>query len=171
MKNDRLSQRALYDSYAPRLFVVCRRYANSEVEAEDILMEGFMEVFKNLKSYREMNSFDGWIHTVMIRSAISHYRAERRFRSELSTEDMEEVRMVGEDETILAPLEAKQILSFLEQLPKTERAVFNMKAIDGFSFEEIAKELGKKENAVRIAYMRARNRLMAVLGAENKGNN
>jgi DNA-directed RNA polymerase specialized sigma24 family protein len=41
-----------------------------------------------------------------------------------------------------------------------------MKAIDRFSLDENDKRLEKKENAVRIAYMRARNRLMAALGIE-----
>lgn len=168
MKNNRLSQRELYESYAPKMFVVCQRYAGSDAEAEDILMEGFMEVFKSLGSFRMEGSFDGWIRSVMVRSAISHYRSERRFRRELPTEELDDNCIVSEDETVLAPLEAKHIVLLLEQLPPTERTVFNMKAIDGFSFEEIAKSMDKKENAVRIAYMRARNRLMAALGINNK---
>ena len=57
-----------------------------------------------------------------------------------------------------------ELLQFLmEQMPDTLRTVFNMKAIDGFSFKEIAELLDKKENAVRISYMRARQWLMAEL--------
>lgn len=130
-------------------------------------MEGFMEVFKNLEAYKEMGSFDGWVYTVMVRSAINHYRTERRFQKEVQTEELETYVAVSEEETILTPLEAKQVLAFLEQIPVTERTVFNMKAIDGFSFEEIAKALGKKQNAVRVAFMRARNRLMAMIGGNN----
>lgn len=81
-------------------------------------------------------------------------------------DEMDENSLVSEDTTVFATLEAKQILAQLEKCPDTERTVFNMKAIDGFSFEEIAKTLEKKENAVRIAYMRARNRLMAALGID-----
>lgn len=166
IENNRLSQRELYESYAPRLYVVCRRYANSEEEAEDILMEGFMEVFKNLKSYRGEGAFDKWIQSVMVRSAISHYRSTKHYRKELLMDEMDENSLVSEDTTVFGTLEAKQILALLEKCPATERTVFNMKAIDGFSFEEIAKTLEKKENAVRIAYMRACNRLMAALGIE-----
>lgn len=163
LDNDRLSQKQLYELYAPKMFVVCQRYAKDSHEAEDMLMEGFLQVFKSLRTYKSESSFDNWIRSVMVKSAISHYRSVRRFRNESGWDNLEEVNVADEQETIVSSLEAKQIVALMEQMPDTLRTVFNMKAIDGFSFKEIAELLDKKENAVRISYMRARQWLMAEL--------
>lgn len=127
-------------------------------------MEGFMEVFKSLKNFQRKSSFDQWIHSVMVNTAVSHYRSTKRFRAEEQmTDDVENVLSVDEETTILAPIEAKMLLTVMERMPDTLRTVFNLRAVDGFSFEEMADMLGKKVNAVRINYMRARQWLMTEL--------
>ena len=166
LKNDRLSQRKLYDRYAPVLFGVCRRYASSEAEAEDILMEGFMIVFKKLGTYRRESSFDAWVKKVMLNSAISHFRNSRRFRLEVLTEDMESLENVENGEQISTNLLADQLLAVIQQMPEMMRVVFNLKVVDEFSFTEIAEMLGKNENAIRNSYLRARKWLMEKLEKE-----
>lgn len=161
--NDRLSQRQLYELYAPEMFVVCQRYARNHQDAEDMLMEGFLQVFKSLESFRSESSFDAWIRSVMVKTAISHYRSEKRMLKELHWENVDEMDIEDEQELTLSSLEAKQIVALLELMPDSLRTVFNMKAIDDFSFKEIAEMLDKKENAVRISYMRARRWLMKEL--------
>jgi RNA polymerase sigma-70 factor (ECF subfamily) len=150
------------------MFVVCQRYARCKEDAEDILMEGFMDVFKNLKTFRGESSFDRWITSIMIKKAVSYYRSVKRFRQEESWEGMEETLSVDEDEAILAPLSAKMLVEVLERMPDSLRTTFNLRAIDGFSFEEISDMLGKKENALRISYMRARKWLMSALDEQKK---
>ena len=79
LNNDRLSQRRLYDRYAPRMYGVCLRYANGREEAEDMLMEGFMRVYKSLPTFRWESSFNTWIYSVMVNTAVSHYRSVKRY--------------------------------------------------------------------------------------------
>ena len=159
-----MSQQQLYELYAPKMFIVCRRYANTKAEAEDMLMEGFMNIFKGLGSFRGASRFETWIHSVMVNTAISHFRSERRFRNELLTGDMMEDALFMEDEKITTALDAKQVLTLLEQMPEIMRMVFNLKAVEGFSFTEISEKLDKNENAIRICYMRARNWLKERIG-------
>jgi len=164
LNNDRLSQRRLYDRYAPRMYGVCLRYANGREEAEDMLMEGFMRVYKSLPTFRWESSFNTWIYSVMVNTAVSHYRSVKRFRKELFSDDVVEGEEFAEEENIVASLAAKQLLEMLEQMPDGMRLVFNLKAVEEYSFQEIAEKLGKKENAIRICYMRARKWLMERIG-------
>lgn len=164
LNNDRLSQRRLYDRYAPRMFGVCLRYANGREEAEDMLMEGFMRVYKSLPTFRGESSFNTWIYSVMVNTAVSHYRSVKRFRKELFSGDEIEGEEFAEEENIVASVAAKQLLEILEQMPDGMRLVFNLKAVEEYSFQEIAEKLGKKENAIRICYMRARKWLMERIG-------
>ena len=163
LNNDRLSQRQLYDRYASKMYGVCLRYANSREEAEDMLMEGFMRVFGSLSTFRGESAFTTWIHSVMVNTAVSHYRSVKRFRNELLSGDAMEEEGFVEEENIIASLEAKRLLELLEGMPDGMRVVFNMKAVEEYSFSEIAKILGKKENAIRISYMRARQWMMEAM--------
>ena len=166
LNNNRLSQKQLYEMYAPRMFAVCRRYANSTVEAEDMLLEGFMNVFKNLHTFKGESSFLSWIYSVMVKSSVSHYRSVRRFRQEQVQEDMDMELSEAGEETVVAEVSAKQVIEMMENMPETPRIVFNLKEIEGYSFTEIAEMLEKKEGAVRMAYMRARNWLQTNLKGE-----
>lgn len=157
LQNDRVSQRQLYDKYSSRMFAVCRRYANSDEEAEDMLMVGFMNVFKGLKSYSWDGAFFTWLTGVMMRTAISYYRSTKRFRNELPMGDEwdnEDVLLA--EENIVTNLEAKSIIELMDQMPDFSRVVFNMKEIEGYKLVEIAQMLDKKEGTIRVAYMRAR---------------
>ena len=160
LNNDRLSQHRLYDRYASMMYGVCLRYANSREEAEDMLMDGFMNVFKGLSTFKGDSKFTTWIHSVMVNTAVSHYRSVRRFRKELLSSDAMEGEEFSEEENIIASLEAKQLLELLERMPDGMRVVFNLKAVEEYSFSEIAEMLDKKENAIRISYMRARQWMM-----------
>ena len=126
-------------------------------------MEGFMNVFKGLSTFKGDSKFTTWIHSVMVNTAVSHYRSVRRFRKELFSSDAMEGEAYAEEENIIASLEAKQLLELLEQMPDGMRVVFNLKAVEEYSFSEIAEMLDKKENAIRISYMRARQWMMKAM--------
>ena len=126
-------------------------------------MEGFMNVFKGLPTFKGDSKFTTWIHSVMVNTAVSHYRSVRRFRKELFSSDAMEVEEFAEEENIIASLEAKQLLELLERMPDGMRVVFNLKAVEEYSFSEIAEMLDKKENAIRISYMRARQWMMEAM--------
>jgi DNA-directed RNA polymerase specialized sigma24 family protein len=74
LKNDRKQQEQLYRLLAPRMLAVCMRYATDKDEAQDILQEGFIKMFKNMNNYRGDGSLEGWIRRIMVHCAISRYR-------------------------------------------------------------------------------------------------
>ena len=57
-------------------------------------------------------------------------------------------------------LEAKQVLEMVAQMPEDLRVIFNLRLVEEFSFKEIAEELDKNENTVRVYYQRARQWLI-----------
>jgi RNA polymerase sigma-70 factor (ECF subfamily) len=67
-------QRELYDRFAPKMYGVCLRYAANAEEAEDILQEGFIKVFKKITSFRSEGSFEGWVRRIFVNTAIEYYR-------------------------------------------------------------------------------------------------
>jgi RNA polymerase sigma factor (sigma-70 family) len=74
IRGDRKMQRELYDRFAPKMYGVCLRYAGNAEEAEDILQEGFIKVFRKIESFRGEGSFEGWIRRIFVNTAIEYYR-------------------------------------------------------------------------------------------------
>lgn len=156
--NNRDAQRRLYEKFAPTMLGVCMRYANSKEEAEDVMMDGFMGVFKNISTYRGESSLDSWIRSIMVKTAISHFRAEKKHLMNDSLDDKEDSLMpISErEESIFTRLEAKQVLEIVAKMPEDLRVIFNLRLVEEYSFKEIAEELEKNENTVRVYYQRAR---------------
>ena len=73
-RNNRMMQRALYDTYAPRLLVVCQRYASTSFEAEDMLQDAMVKVFKNIDSFRGESQLFAWLKRIAINTS-SHAEA------------------------------------------------------------------------------------------------
>ena len=67
-------QKMLYQLFSPKMYGVCLRYAGNEYDANDILQEGFIKVFKNLQKFRSEGSFEGWVRRIFVNTAIEHYR-------------------------------------------------------------------------------------------------
>ena len=64
LEKNRIAQKYLYDKFARKMKGVCLRYSDSQEEGEDILQNGFISVFENLKSFKGLGSFEGWIRKI-----------------------------------------------------------------------------------------------------------
>ena len=150
---DRRMQEELYRRFSPRMYGVCLRYAGSAEEAEDILQEGFIKVFKKLTSFRSEGSFEGWIRRIFVNTAIEHFRRKRYLQP---VTEKEENMIEGKFLSILDDLAEKDILSLVQQLSPGYRTVFNMYVVEGYSHKEIADMLGISEGTSKSQLSRAK---------------
>ncbi|MBK6621311.1 MAG: sigma-70 family RNA polymerase sigma factor [Saprospirales bacterium] len=82
-RGERLAQRQLYEKYKGRMFAVCLRYADKREDAEDMLQEGFIQVFKDLSQFKMLGSFEGWMRKVVVNVALQYIRQKRNPRPPL----------------------------------------------------------------------------------------
>lgn len=156
LNNDRQSQRALYELYAPQMYPICIRYVG-EAEAEDILVEAFVSVFTHLHELKKQSSLNSWIFATVVRTALMHLRKEQQRPYTEPLDNAGDNHPAIEDENaIIAKMDAKEVMNIIAQLPEMHRIIFNMHAIDDFKFREIADELGINASSVRVYYQRAR---------------
>jgi RNA polymerase sigma factor (sigma-70 family) len=156
LKNDRKQQESLYKLLAPRMLAVCVRYAKDKDEAQDILQEGFIKMFKNMNNYRGEGSLEGWIRRIMVHSAISRYR---KSKTVVLVDDFAEQNIPVISSYNNNGLEARDLMQMVDELPITYRSVFNMYAIEGYSHQEISSKLGMSELLSRTTLHRARTLL------------
>lgn len=140
---DRNSQKKLYDLFAPKMYGVCKRYSKSSEEAEEIMQDGFVQVFKSLHNFKFSGALEGWIRTIMVYCAIQHYRSKPKLYPVILKEIVGETIIDKED--ILTRIQEKELLKIVQDLSPGYRIVFNLYVFEGFKHREIAKKLGISE--------------------------
>lgn len=148
------AQRRLYDEFAPCMLGVCFRYTKSFADAEDVLQEGFVKVFKYLKQYRNDGELGGWIRKIMVNTALNFLKTNKRYQYDLSYDDMP-LHPVSLDDPHVT-MAAKEISDLIRQLPTGFQTIFNLHAVEGYSHVEIASILGISDSTSRSQYARAR---------------
>lgn len=153
LEGDRRMQEELYRRFSPRMYGVCLRYAGSAEEAEDILQEGFIKIFKKLGSFRGDGSFEGWVRRIFVNTAIEHFRRKRYLQP---VTEKEENSIEGKSLSALDDLAEKDILALVRQLSPGYRTVFNMYVVEGYTHKEIGDMLGISEGTSKSQLSRAK---------------
>jgi RNA polymerase sigma-70 factor (ECF subfamily) len=145
------------------MYAVCLRYARHQLEAQDLMQEGFIRVFDKLGSFRLEGSLEGWVRRIMVTTCINTYR-KKAFQNEkfgLEKVPDEPVAPLAVDH-----LGEAELLKLVEGLPDGYRLVFNLFAIEGFDHAEIASMLGCGESTSRSQLSKARRMLQMQLGPD-----
>lgn len=157
------AQKELYEAYYGTMKPLCRRYANNDDDALDILHEGFIKVFRHISKYQAGTSLTSWIKRIMINTSIDYYRKVSRRR----TEDIDKVYNMSSDAPdAVSLLSAKEILAALQVLTPAYRSVFNLYVIEGFPHKNVAEILGITESTSRSNLVKARSKLREILLAK-----
>lgn len=153
---DAVAQKELYGIYASKIYGSCLRYARNYDDAQDILQESFITIFKKLDSYGFKGSFEGWCKRITVNTALMRYRSEKVYQ--LHYEDqLEDIDTVVEDDS--SNIDLDTLLEFIQQLPDKYRICFTMFVIDGYSHKEIASIMEISEGTSKSNVARARNNL------------
>ena len=162
IREDRIYQKRLYETYYGRMMSVCMRYTNDREEALDVLHEGFMKVYRNIKHYKPKHSLESWIRRIMINTAIDHYRKNKKYRNQV---DIEYASAHSDDDGsgALSSMSVEEILKLVQQLPPSYRTVFNLYVIEGFNHREIGEKLGISEGTSKSNLAKARGKLQKMI--------
>ena len=148
------AQRQLYEHFAPAMLGICFRYTKSIKDAEDVLQEGFVKVFRHLHQYRNEGEPGAWIRKIMVNTALNYLKKNRKYQYDLSFNEMSLHPVSVDDPSVT--LQAKELADLVRQLPTGFQTIFNLHAIEGYSHVEIADMLGITDGTSRSQYARAR---------------
>ncbi len=163
-EHDRESQRLLYKHYYSYALGICIRYSKNREEANEILNDGFMKVFNKIEKYDVTRSFEGWLKRIMINTAIDHYRVNKKHYYQ---EDVAELNH-SVPERAIDELSYEELLLLVQKLSPAYRTVFSLFAIDDYTHEDIAKQLGISIGASKSNLSKARAKLKQMLKITNQ---
>jgi RNA polymerase sigma factor (sigma-70 family) len=152
IKGNYTAQKALYDKYSKLFYTICLRYCKDEDEAQDILQDAFIKIFKNLSQFKHEGSFEGWMKRIVVNTSIEYYRKKIHFLSIEDNENSEEMPMQIDNNNI----DESILLGLIQALPNGFRMIFNMYVIEGYNHIEIAEKLGISEGTSKSQLSRAR---------------
>jgi len=165
IRGDAGSQKKLYYQFYGFAMAICLRYARDRDEANEILNGGFFKVLTNLSRYNQSKPFLPWLSRIMTNTAIDHYRSQMRHPGQ---DDITEIETPGENPVIDSKLNYEDLIKLVQALPPGYRAVFNLFAIDGFTHDEIAVQLGISAGTSKSNLFKARQKLVAMIDAQKK---
>ena len=145
-------------------------YLGNRVDAEDVVQETFLRVYKNKHLYRNIAKFSTWIYTIASNLAKTELRRRRRRKvfsiSQMGYDD-KDYDIPGSDLTpdriIDGEMKEKMIRDEIEALPVKFREVVVLRDIKEFSYEEISKILNIPIGTVKSRVNRGRIRLQKQL--------
>lgn len=158
---DRTCQKLLYDWYSPRMMALCVRYARNTQEAEEILQDGFLQMYRHIGQYRFVGSFGSWLRKIMINSALMRYRSKSNLDRVISLTPDHEILAGGEE--FADRLSEQELIRLIRKLPPGYRLVFNLYVFEGLKHREIAQLLKISEGTSKSNLSDARTLLREAL--------
>lgn len=156
-KHDPKFQRQLYDRYKNAMYNLAYRLVGDFEDAQDVLQEAFIEVFRNLDSFKGESSLGAWIKTILTRKAIKKFRNRIRFEK---YEDLPENTLIEWETGMDVEMLEKALLS----LPEGFRTVLVLYEIEGYKHAEIARMLEISEGTSKSQLFYAKKKLKELIG-------
>jgi len=166
IKGDRRAQFDLYKQCYPFLMRVCQRYRISEDEAAAILNAGFLKILNNLSSYKTTAPFEAWAKRIMINTLIDDFRKNKKEKEHTfyaETPKLVALGKVMDYNEADRQFDANHIKKIIHKLPKMNKQVFNLYAIDGFTHKEIAEKMDFSEGTSKWYLSTARKLIKEML--------
>ena len=151
-------QRVLFDKYAGKFMSICLRYANDTMEAEDMLQEGFIRIFKHINQFKFEGSFEGWMRRIVVNVALKHLQKKRLHFSEIKDDNNNDPQLPS---YAYSSLGQEELMKLINQLPNGYRIVFNLNVIEGYTHDEIAGMLKIQASTSRSQLVKARKILQS----------
>lgn len=141
------------------MFSVSLRIVNNAIEAEDIMQESFLSVFRNLNSYRGEVSFGAWMKKIVINRSLDYLKKKKVKFEEIS----EKTNRIADFNMGFDEVNIEAIKKAISCLPDNYRVVLSLFLMEGFNHDQISKSLGISNESSRVLLLRAKNKLKELL--------
>jgi RNA polymerase sigma factor (sigma-70 family) len=150
------AKRVLYERFSARMFSLCCRYLDNKQDAEDALIDGFITVFEKINQLRTDN-VEGWIYRIVANTCIAIIKDKNKLilkQDETVFENYTEVEIDNQER-----FSKQDLVSAMQALSTSQRTIFNMSVIDGYSHQEICQILGINYNSLKSMLYQTKIRL------------
>jgi len=160
-RQDRASQKELYQLFYRYTLAIAMRYTASAEEAREIVNDVFFRVFTKISNYNSELPFKAWLNKVTVHTAIDYYRKYHHHTAPIA--ELSDAMEVEADSNVFSGLSADELRALVQQLPPAYRMAINLYAIEGYDHQEIANKLGITEGTSKSNLFKARAKLKQLM--------
>jgi RNA polymerase sigma-70 factor (ECF subfamily) len=160
---------AIVEAYYPRCMRFARAVLQNPDDAEDMVQDTFVRLYRALPRYEDRQRFESWLFQILgncCRTANSVFR-----RDSARAVDDDALERLPADDVTGAHLDLEwgaSVRRALADVPDYNREIFLLHYIEGFSYDEIERMTGVKQSALKMRVKRASDLLRSLLGAEQR---
>ncbi|MCK5066609.1 MAG: RNA polymerase sigma factor [Bacteroidales bacterium] len=155
----------LVQKYQERLYWQIRKIVVSHDDADDVLQNSMIKVWKSLGNFRSESGLYTWLYRIVTNESLSFLKQKKKKTfapwvdvEQRMSEDLEADPWFNGDEIQLKLQQA------ILKLPEKQRIVFNMKYFDEVKYEEMSEILGTSVGALKASYHHAVKKIESMLG-------
>jgi RNA polymerase sigma-70 factor (ECF subfamily) len=151
---------AILKKYQEKLYWHIRRMVVDHEDANDVLQNMFIKVWKGLDNFREDSQLYTWLYRIATNESLSFLEQQKR-RSTLSMDEEENslTNKLKADKYFDANKLEWKLQVAIQQLPEKQRIVFNLRYYDEMPYEEMSKVLETSEGALKASYHHAAKKI------------
>lgn len=160
---------AIISPYKNKMFRYAYSIIGNRFEAEDIVQEAMIKVWKKREKFEVIDNKEAWVITIVRNLAIDKVRA----RKKKQTSDIDEYFHISDNapspDVRLEQRDAvKKVGEIMSTLPEMQREIITLRDIEGYTYQEIADIMGLKVDQVKVYLFRARKVLREKLAPMRK---
>lgn len=167
-QGDRLAGKWLVDTYQVRVYNICFSMVHNSHDAEDLTQEVFLEVIRNIGSFRGEAQLGTWIYRIAVNRSLNFIRSSKK-RKWLSYIDeilsFKEVIQGSPKEPFEQDENRKMLQKALDALSEKQKTAFTLNKINELSYKEVAEIMNISHANVETLIHRAKLRLQNLLKA------
>lgn len=163
--------RLLYHKYSERILSVCKRYSADKGEAMDYFQDAMLKIDDKIGSFTpgEEGSLFNWMSKVAVNMIVDALRRKSLWKTVL-LDEVDDMDLSDPEYDEVDSIPVDEIYKMVRRLSPSKRAVFNLYAIDGYSYKEIADLLGISEDGASSVMSKARKELSRMVSDYLKEN-
>ncbi len=167
IRQDRAAQKQFYELFSGKLFAVAMRYMKNRDNAQDVLQDSFVKIYKNLQNFRFDCPLEAWLKRIVINTALKALQKQPDWQIGMD-DNLQIETTITHSNFGFENLKYDALLAMIGELPEGCRMIFNLFAIEGYKHNEISDMLGITEGTSKSQYSRARQLLMDKLLKEKR---
>lgn len=147
---------ALIKKYQEKLYWHVRRLVIHHEDANDVLQNIFIKVWKGLESFREDSQLYTWLYRIATNESLTYLEQQKR-KSSVSIDNGENnmISRLKADKDFDANKTEWKLQLAIQELPEKQRIVFNLRYYDEMPYEEMSRVLETSEGALKASYHHA----------------
>ena len=163
-KTQEKAYRELITLYKERLYWHIRKIVISHEDADDILQNTFIKVFKNIEKFKGDSKLYSWIYRIATNESITHLNKSAKLnRIDNETLQNQLVEKLEADVYFDGDEIQLKLQKALAKLPQKQQLVFNMKYFDNMKYDDISEILETSVGALKASYHHARKKIEGFL--------